>query len=74
MTLGGGILRRSTWRSTLWLPWFRYAVILAAFSSWGFAIVTIRTPDGQEKFAIPAIDVSLVHTALELAGAEGPMD
>jgi hypothetical protein len=39
-------------------------------NGWLFAVVTIRTPDSQETFAIPAIDVSLVHAALELASTE----
>lgn len=37
---------------------------------WLFAVVTIRTQDGQETLAIPTIDVPLVHAALELANAE----
>lgn len=35
-----------------------------------FAVVTIRTQDGQETLAIPTIDVPLVHATLELANAE----
>ena len=40
-------------------------------NDWLFAVVTIRTQDGQETLAIPTIDVPLVHAALELANAEG---
>ncbi len=39
-------------------------------NDWLFAVVTIRTQDGQETLAIPTIDVPLVHAALELANAE----
>jgi hypothetical protein len=38
-----------------------------------FTVVTIRTPDGQEMIAVPAIDVPLVHAAPELANAEEPV-
>jgi hypothetical protein len=41
-------------------------------NDWLFTVVTIRTRDGQETFAIPTIDLPLVHAALELANAEDP--
>lgn len=39
-------------------------------NDWLFTVVTVSTPDGYELFAIPTIDVPLVHAALELANAE----
>jgi hypothetical protein len=39
-------------------------------NGWLFTVVTIRTRDGQEKFALPTLDLPLVHAALELANAE----
>jgi hypothetical protein len=40
-------------------------------NGWLFTVITIRTRGSQETFAIPAVDVRLVHAALELANAEG---
>jgi hypothetical protein len=39
-----------------------------------FTVATIRVRDGQETLAIPAIDVPLVHAALELASAKEPRE
>jgi hypothetical protein len=41
-------------------------------NDWLYTVVTIRTRDSQETFAIPTIDLPLVHAALELANAEDP--
>jgi hypothetical protein len=41
-------------------------------NDWLFTVATIRVRDGQETLAIPAIDVPLVHAALELASAAEP--
>jgi hypothetical protein len=43
-------------------------------NDWLYAVVTIRTRDRQETLAVPTIDLSLVHAALELANAENPTD
>jgi hypothetical protein len=43
-------------------------------NDWLYTVITIRTRDGQETFAIPTIDVPLVHAALELANAEDPLN
>jgi len=43
-------------------------------NDWLYTVVTISTPDGHEKLAVPTIDVPLVHAALELANAEESRD
>lgn len=39
-------------------------------NSWLYTVVTVGTPDKRETFAIPTLDVPLVHAALELAAME----
>ena len=39
-------------------------------NDWLFTVVTIRTREDQETFAIPSVDVPLVHAALSRANAE----
>jgi len=43
-------------------------------NDWLFTVATIRTRDGRETLAIPAMDVPLIHAALERANAEQTLD